>query len=226
LGIIEGPNKTVTPVVDIKPGDVNPGGSEIVEQGSDAYTTPAYNDPIDQLLENIPEGVVNNSTELPIQDDFGLGLVFNEKNPKGATIEKGKETSIHPYAGGGSHLTTTDKLDNYPDSPTYGGPDGLYLAPENQISELLKNSSERAEMEVKLGLESGSLEGGELVRIDVPNALDRNLRLPDPKTGNIHHRPNTGRTTGDLIESVIDSPLKSDSAVTVSRPKIGGGKPK
>jgi hypothetical protein len=73
------PNVMENPAVDIKLGDVNPGGSEIVEQGSDAYTTPAYNDPIDELLENIPEGVVNNSTELPIQDDLGLGLVLSEK---------------------------------------------------------------------------------------------------------------------------------------------------
>jgi hypothetical protein len=95
LGIIEEPNKTVTPVVDIKPGDVNPGGSEIVEQGSDAYTTPAYEDPVDQILENIPEGIENNSSELPIQDDFGLGLVLS----KIPTIQKYSDGSYRTPDG-------------------------------------------------------------------------------------------------------------------------------
>jgi len=30
--------------------------------------------------------------------------------------------------------------------------------------------------------------------------------MPDPATGNIHHRPGTGLTTGNLNEAVIDAP--------------------
>ncbi len=72
-------NVMETPVVDINPEDVNLGGSEIADQSIDSMTTPIHDDPVDQLLENIPEGLDNNSTELPVQDDLGLGL--NEEAP-------------------------------------------------------------------------------------------------------------------------------------------------
>ena len=40
--------------------------------------------------------------------------------------------------------------------------------------------------------------------------------MPDPATGNIHHRPNTGLTTGGFNESVLNPPLKSDINITTT----------
>lgn len=68
-----------TPIVEISPDETHTGGDQIVDQKNQPYTTPSYDDPVDQLLENIPEGVGNNNTELPIQNDLGIGLVFSER---------------------------------------------------------------------------------------------------------------------------------------------------
>jgi hypothetical protein len=83
-------------------------------------------------------------------------------------------------------------------------------------------ATSRHDLEVALGLEQGALEGGLLVRVDVQDPLARNLRFPDPSTGNIHHRPGTGLTTGGLNEAAIDSPLKTDPRVQVTI--LGGGR--
>ena len=133
-------------------------------------------------------------------------------------IPKGTRNDIivHPFSSGASHITTSNKLARYPDSPTYGGPQGLYVAPSDQIDNLLKNAKSRRDIEINMGLEAGSLDGGDLIRIDIENPFSRNLRLPDPSTGNIHHRSGTGLTTGNINESVIDSPFKNDSNINTS----------
>lgn len=80
---------------------------------------------------------------------------------------------------------------------------------------ILTSGASRSQIEVALGLNKGSLRGGELVRIDITDPFARNLRLPDPKLGNSHQRPDTGRTTGNLHEAVINS-LKSDPWILYS----------
>lgn len=120
----------------------------------------------------------------------------------------------HPFSSGGAHITTTERLARFLDSPTLGGPDGLFVAPADQIDNLLENAANRAYIELYLGLERGALDGGDLVRFDVADPFSQNLRLPTD--GNIHFRPGAGLTTGNLNEGIINSPLLSDPRVTRS----------
>lgn len=134
---------------------------------------------------------------------------------------EGGALMLHPFARGASHITTTEALAQFAHSPTYGGPGGLYVAPSGQIDILLARATSRRDIEVALGLDEGTLRDGLLVRIDIEDPLARGLRLPDPASGNSHHRPGTGLTTGGLNEAVIDSPLKRGSDVL--KQIVGGG---
>jgi hypothetical protein len=88
----------------------------------------------------------------------------------------------------------------------------MYVIPKSQADYLLNSNYSRAQIEQALGLDTAKLlQGGDLVRIDVSNPFDHNLRMPDPATGNIYHRPDIGLTTGGFNESILNSPLKSDS---------------
>jgi RHS repeat-associated protein len=126
----------------------------------------------------------------------------------GVGLRAGSSLMEHPFASGGSHITTTRQLGQFPGSSTFGGPGGLFISPSSQIDRLLGSARSRGDIELGLGLRGGSLEGGSLVRIDLTNPFERNLR--QPTSGNLHFRPGTGLTTGGLYEGLIDSPLKSD----------------
>ncbi len=128
----------------------------------------------------------------------------------------GTAIEVHPFSGGATHITTTRNLQRFPGSPTVGGPDGLFVAPTRQIDDLLASGASRSQIEVALGLNKGSLRGGDLVRVDITDPFARGLRLPDPKLGNIHHRPGTGLITGNIYEAVVDSPLKNQPRVLLS----------
>jgi hypothetical protein len=115
----------------------------------------------------------------------------------------------HPFADGGTHLTTTARLEFWKahGATTYGSPDvGLFIASKSQIDELLASGATRHELEVALGLDPNTLAKGRLVRIDVDDPFGRGLRLPDPSAGNAFHRPGTGVTLGTLYEGVVDAP--------------------
>jgi len=105
----------------------------------------------------------------------------------------------------------------YASSPTYGPPLGIFVSPTRQIDDLLASGATRSEIEVALGLGHDALQGGSVVRIDIPDPFHgRGLRLPDPKMGNPYHQPGTGRTLGGINEQVIDSPIKHDPWITSS----------
>ena len=127
--------------------------------------------------------------------------------PAGIVAPKNTTAIIkHPFADGGTHITTTSRLEFYKakGSRTYGSPDGgLFVAPRSQIDNLLSGGASRREIEVALGLNENALQGGRLIRIDVDNPFSRGLRLPSG--GNIYHRPGTGLTTGNIYEGVIDA---------------------
>ena len=120
----------------------------------------------------------------------------------------------HPFSSGSTHITTSKRLALHADSPTLGGPKGLFTAPSSQIDDLVRRASSRADIEFSLGLERGALNGGDLIRFDVSNPFSRNLRLPT--SGNIHFRPGAGVTTGNISEGIINSPLLTDPGVTKS----------
>jgi hypothetical protein len=121
------------------------------------------------------------------------------------------EIVIHPFANGGTHVTTSARLSAHAESATFGGSSGLFVAPTGQINQLLASGASRSQIEVSLGLSQGALAKGNLMRIDIADPLSRNLTLP--KTGNEFFRPGSGVTWGGLNEGIITSPLKSDSGV-------------
>jgi type VI secretion system Hcp family effector len=155
------------------------------------------------------------------QDPLGLAVgdnvydyspnVWRWIDPLGLCKENANVPMIHPFTDGGSHITTSTSMARFPGSPTYGGPDGLFVAPKPQIDELLSRSTSRSDLEVALGLEKGQLSSGDLIKIDVNDPLSRDLKLPT--SGNKFFRPGTGLTTGGLNEGVIKSPLKLDPGV-------------
>ncbi len=138
--------------------------------------------------------------------------------PRAAEIHTsaGQDLIVHPFSSGGSSVTTTETLKFYAESPTYGPPGGvLFLAPTDQIEELLATASSRTEIELALGLTPGILSDGDLATITVDNALEQGLRLPKPSEGNEYHLPGLGLTQGGLNESVIPSVSKVDPNVAV-----------
>jgi RHS repeat-associated protein len=132
-------------------------------------------------------------------------------------VREADKLVLHPFVRGATHITTTASIAAHVGSSAYGAPTGLYVSPTDQIDALLARGASRTEIEIALGLEPGSLSRGDLVRIDIPDPFARNLRMPDPATGNRLHRPGTGRTLGGIPESVIDSPLKTDPRIHVTK---------
>lgn len=120
---------------------------------------------------------------------------------------------VHPFAEGGSTLTTVSTEAEHIGSLYISNPNQTYITTVRDMDGLLERSLSRRDIEISLGLKEGQLSRGNIVRYDIQNPLDRNLRMPDPSTGNVYHRPNTGRTIGDMNESVIDTPMKNDSLV-------------
>jgi hypothetical protein len=124
---------------------------------------------------------------------------------------------VHPFNSGATHITTTARMARHESSPLFGGPTGMFVAPSDQVDRLLSEATSRSELELALGLEPDALKYGQIVRIDIADPFERGLRLPDPSSGNIFHRPGAGRTIGNMDEAVLDSPSKKpDPGVRVS----------
>lgn len=132
------------------------------------------------------------------------------------TVSEVRSTAVivHPFSEGGTHITTTEALNRFAESPTYGRPSGLFVAPSPQIDVLLATSPSRTDLEIVLGLTPGTLQGGDLVRINVPNVIGRGLS--QPVSGNKFFRPGTGVTWGGLYEGVVVSPFKNDPEIVVT----------
>jgi len=146
--------------------------------------------------------------------DFGLSSFAAKLAPGVKYIGKlgaargGSELMVHPFSGGGTHITTSTRLAAHAESATFGGPSGLFVAPTRQVDALLASGATRTQIEIALGLNQGSLSQGALMRIDVANPFTLNLSLPT--SGNMFFRPGTGMTWGGLNEGVITSQLKTD----------------
>ena len=130
------------------------------------------------------------------------------------------EIIVHPFSDGGSAITTQRNLDIFADPkkfPNHGPDTGQFITPSRDLDRLLQNSQNRADIERQLGLGQGQLDNGTpLIRIDIPDPLNRNLRTPDPATGNEFHMPNSGRTPGGQREAVIDPPSKKDDTISIA----------
>ncbi|RME60053.1 hypothetical protein D6779_02855 [Candidatus Parcubacteria bacterium] len=123
------------------------------------------------------------------------------------------------FSSGATHITSGKKLDEriiQGDTNTIGNPEQLYVLPTYQADKLLNRKGvTKSDIEKSLGLNRGVLanESGPVTRFDIKNPEKRNMRLPDPATGNQYHRPKTGLTAGGQTERVIDTPKLNDPSV-------------
>ena len=81
---------------------------------------------------------------------------------------------------GGSYLISDKNYEKYINGvDNIGRPDGQFMAPKNQMDDLLQNHPNNPrEWERQLGLEKNSLGDSNIRRVDVYNPQDYNPRLP------------------------------------------------
>jgi len=122
------------------------------------------------------------------------------------------------FSSGATHITSGKKLDRRVaagKTETIGNPKQLYVSPTYQVDKLLnKKGVTKAEIKRNLGLGDKSLEKGSVTRFDISSPKKRNMRLPDPATGNQYHRPKTGLTVGGQTERTIHTPKLNDPGIT------------
>jgi hypothetical protein len=89
---------------------------------------------------------------------------------------------LNRFKGGASYIVPRDVLDSY-GRDILGWPDNSqFVMPISEMNQLLlKTGGNISEIEKELGIPAGSWNNKELVRIDVPNPSELNLRMP---TGN------------------------------------------
>jgi RHS repeat-associated protein len=114
----------------------------------------------------------------------------------------------HPFTDGGTVIvgkTTLQQLKLRGITSLGRADEGLFVSPKTEIDALLAHTTNPRDIEAALGLHPGSL-GDEFIRVDVPDVLGRNLRMPDAKfrINDPYHLPNSGKTIGGLEERVID----------------------
>jgi len=124
------------------------------------------------------------------------------------------------FSSGATHITSGRQLDKRiaeGKTDTIGNPKQLYVLPTYQADKLLNRKGvSKSDIERNLGLDRGALtdQTGPVTRFDIRNPENRNMRMPDPATGNQYHRPKTGLTAGGQTERVIDTPKLNDPGVT------------
>lgn len=136
--------------------------------------------------------------------ELGLSLSLSEMRAP----SKRNELMLHPFANGGSALVGKAVLEQLKlkGITSLGMRDeGLFISPTHEIDRLLAKTHNPRKIESALGLPPGHL-GDDFIRVDIPDALERNLRLPDPRfrEKDPYHIPNSGMTIGGIPEAVID----------------------
>lgn len=108
---------------------------------------------------------------------------------------------------GGSYLLSNNAYEDYVQgNELIGRPDGQFLAPSNQMDNLLSNyPNDPREWEHQLGLNEGSLGNEGIRRVDVYNPHDYEPRLPTKDLSGANDRfiPG-GKTPGGQDECVIN----------------------
>ncbi|MWP50413.1 MULTISPECIES: RHS repeat-associated core domain-containing protein [unclassified Gilliamella] len=122
------------------------------------------------------------------------------------------------FKSGASFLMTGNAYNDFVKGQAkVGRPDGQFVAPTNQINDLLKKANgDISVIEKGLGIPSGGWQGkGGLYKIDIPKPLEHNLRLPtsDLSGANELFIPG-GTTSGGIAEAVMDQVPISQVIIT------------
>lgn len=121
------------------------------------------------------------------------------------------------FADGASLLTPVESFGKY---PMMGRPDGLFVSTPDYIASLLRQTGgDNALIKQRLGIEP-QYWNGPLFRVDIPNPLQNNPRLPTGlEAGANSHFTRGGYTTGGAPEIIVDPiPIKQVKPIPVERP--------
>ncbi len=158
--------------------DTHTGGDQILNQDNQPYTYPSDDQIADQILENIPPEVdPNNRTELPIQDDLGLGLVLNENYPPEYEVDeygklkkgdvKGDNLENHHVP---QKALAKDVVDGYPTDSTASSAPAIRLSKKDH-SEITRMQNKNKEARQSMTPRELLADDARMLReIDVPNA--------------------------------------------------------
>jgi len=142
-------------------------------------------------------------------------------NPSGLTDAQ-ERAHIEQFRHGGSYLLPEWAYKQFVEGkPSVGRPDGLFITTKGSIDKILKDKGDVAGLNKSLGVDWKP--GDKIYRVDIPNPLGHNPRLPTGKESgaNTHFEPG-GYTSGGLPE-IVTNPVPS-GGIKVSGPiTIGGG---
>ena len=149
--------------------------------------------------------------------DFILGLGGYD----GPGIGLGANALLDDFAKGASKLMSSKQLAKYPGSKFLGNPKETFIAPFEQIDELLSSGKSREEIAEILGITDPSFLEGDLIRVDIKPEAMNNLRLP---TGNEAGANSEfilgGETSGGVSEAIIDGIQEGQEGIST---KVVGG---
>ncbi|WP_317041733.1 RHS repeat domain-containing protein, partial [Bacteroides fragilis] len=122
------------------------------------------------------------------------------------------------FKNGASFLITKkDYLRFIAGKKKVGRVDGQFVIPKKDMDNLLKKSNgDIAQIEKALGIPEGNWQDkGGLVRVDIPNPEDYNLRLPTANMSGANEKFELGgKTSGGIPEGVIDQVPKINVIIT------------
>ena len=148
-----------------------------------------------------------------------IGLAGNNPNLYAYTFDSNSEVDVFglsecggkvhkDFKSGASFLMTGDAYDFFGRGKSHlGRPDGQFVAPTNQINDLLKKSKgDISVIEKGLGIPSGEWANkGGLYKIDIPKPSEHNLRLPTSNLSGANELFIPGGTTsGGIAEAVVN----------------------
>jgi RHS repeat-associated protein len=137
---------------------------------------------------------------------------------RGAGAAEAAASLESSFAKGGTKLMSSEMLNAYPESATFG-PINTFIAPTNEVNALLLQGLSRSEIATKLGITDPKFLKGDLIRIDVtPDALKK-MELKSPtgsEAGANDMYVKGGKTVGGVTEGVVSSIPKSAKGVKLS----------
>ena len=146
--------------------------------------------------------------ELPLTDDEIKAIQSLPKSerplPANYLPKSYIDRHLAQFDNGASRFMTRNNLEKY----GIGQRDGTsFVMPKAEADMLIENSGgNRASMENALGLPTGFLDGNELVRVDIPNPRNNNLRIPSGKEAGANELWIPGGKLPDgSSEAVIDA---------------------
>ena len=132
------------------------------------------------------------------------------------------ENHVRNFENGGSYLVSKKVYDlRIKDNilnPQLGRPGELFISTHEQINQaLIESNGSLSKLEKIMGFDSGTYtENGGVVRIDIKNPVDYEIRLPSGNEyGANSHFVSGGKTDGGALEAVINNVPNTDKYRTI-----------